>query len=151
QVIYYQSDQLDLRKEYATSEKRISLDEAEEILQERNIAFEQIFKVQYERHTLELKSEEFETYIKKEKVEIIMTNEMVNFNEETGEIIENKEMIVQETEDFTIVKTEDGKFKKNMKYKKFFSRVPETEEDQIELYKVFNDSDSGLVTPLKNM
>src|SRR5699024_9369086 len=57
QVIYYQSDQSDLRKEYATSEKRISLDEAEEILQERNIAFEQIFKVQYERHTLELKSE----------------------------------------------------------------------------------------------
>ena len=64
QVIYYQSDHLDLRKEYATSEKRISLDEAEEILQERNIAFEQIFKVQYERHTLELKSEEFENYIK---------------------------------------------------------------------------------------
>ena len=64
QVIYYQSDQSDLRKEYATSEKRISLDEAEEILQERNIAFEQIFKVQYERHTLELKSEEFENYIK---------------------------------------------------------------------------------------
>ena len=64
QVIYYQSDQLDLRQEYATSEKRISLDEAEEILQSRNIDFEQIFKVQYERHTLELKSEEFETYIK---------------------------------------------------------------------------------------
>ena len=64
QVIYYQSAELDLRKEYATSEKRISLDEAEEILQSRNIAFEQIFKVQYERHTLELKSEEFETHIK---------------------------------------------------------------------------------------
>ena len=64
QVIYYQSDQLDLRHEYATSHKRISLDEAEEILKERNIAFEQIFKVQYERHTLELKSEEFETHIK---------------------------------------------------------------------------------------
>ena len=64
QVIYYQSSELDLRQEYATSEKRISLDEAEEILQDRGIDFEQIFKVQYERHTLELKSEEFETHIK---------------------------------------------------------------------------------------
>ena len=64
QVIYYQSSELDLRKEYATSRKRISLDEAEEILRSRNIEFEQIFKVQYERHTLELKSEEFENYIK---------------------------------------------------------------------------------------
>ena len=64
QVIYYQSSELDLRQEYATSEKRISLDEAEEILKDRNIVFEQIFKVQYERYTLELKSEEFETHIK---------------------------------------------------------------------------------------
>ena len=64
QVIYYQSSELDLRKEYATSEKRISLDEAEDILKERNISFEQIFKVQYERHTIELKSAEFENYIK---------------------------------------------------------------------------------------
>lgn len=64
QVIYYQSDQLDLQQEYATSEKRISLDEAEEILESRNISFEQIFKVQYERHTLTLKSDEFKNYIK---------------------------------------------------------------------------------------
>ena len=80
-----------------------------------------------------------------------MTNELTNFNTETGEIIENTELAITETEDYTIVKTEDGKFKKNMKYKKFFSRIPETEEEQIELYKVFNDSDSGLVTPLRNM
>ena len=64
QVIYYQSDQLDLRQEYATSEKRISLDEAEEILQSRNIAFEQIFKVQYERHTIYIESETYEHFIK---------------------------------------------------------------------------------------
>ena len=64
QVIYYQSEKLDLRQEYATSEKRISLDEAEDILRSRHIAVEQIFKVQYERHTLELKSGEFENYIK---------------------------------------------------------------------------------------
>lgn len=80
-----------------------------------------------------------------------MTNELTKFNPETGELIENTELVITETEDYTIVITEDGKFKKNMKYKKFFSRIPETEEEQIELYKVFNDSDSGLVTPLRNM
>src|SRR5699024_9228811 len=80
-----------------------------------------------------------------------MTNELTNFNTETGELIENTELVITETEDYTIVKTEDGKFKKNMKYKKFFSRIPETEEEQIELYKVFNDSDSGLVTQLRNI
>lgn len=78
-------------------------------------------------------------------------NEITNFNPETGELIENTEIVITETDDYTIVKTDEGKFKKNMKYKKYFSRIPETEEQQIELYKVFNDSGSGLVTPLKNM
>src|SRR5699024_3160160 len=80
-----------------------------------------------------------------------MTNELTNFNTETEELIENTELVITETEDYTIVKPEDGKFKKNMKYKKLFSRKSETEEEQIELYKVFNDSDSDLVTPLRNM
>src|SRR5690625_7476260 len=77
---------------------------------------------------------------------------MVNSNVdvETGEI-RTGEIVVQETPDYKIVQLEDGTFKKNMKYKEYFSRVAETEEDQIELYKVFNDSDSGLVTQLKNM
>src|SRR5699024_6697972 len=75
---------------------------------------------------------------------------MSNVNTETGEIV-NTEIVVQENEDYKIVRTPDGKFKKNMKYKEYFSRVAETEEEQIELYNVFNDSESGLVTPLKNM
>ena len=69
---------------------------------------------------------------------------------ETGEIL-NTEIVIQETEDYKIVRTPDGKFKKNMKYKQYFSRVAETEEEQIELYNVFNDSDSELVTPFNNM
>src|SRR5699024_7802571 len=74
----------------------------------------------------------------------------VMVNAETGEMV-NTEIVVQETNDYKIVKLEDGTFKKNMKYKEFFSRVAETEDDQIELYKVFNDSESGLVTPMSNM
>lgn len=69
---------------------------------------------------------------------------------ETGEIL-NTEIVVQDTPDYRIVKLPDGTFKKNMKYKQYFSRIAETEEEQIELYKVFNDSDSELVTPLSNM
>lgn len=75
---------------------------------------------------------------------------MQNVNVETGEILPS-EIVVQETEDYRIVKLEDGTFKKNMKYKKNHSRVAETEEEQIELYKVFNDEDSDLVTPLSHL
>lgn len=82
-------------------------------------------------------------------------NEMViiegnTVNNETGEIMQN-EIVVQETNEFKIVKLPDGSFKKNMKYEEYFSRMAETEEEQIELYKVFNDQESDLVTPLKNM
>lgn len=69
---------------------------------------------------------------------------------ETGEIL-NTEIVVQETDEYKIVKLQDGTFKKNMKYKQYFSRIAETEEEQIELYKVFNDSDSEKVTPFNNM
>lgn len=75
---------------------------------------------------------------------------MTNVNVETGEMSKS-ELVVQETEEYRIVKLPNGKFKKNMKYKQYFSRVAETEEEQIELYKVFNDSDSNLVTPLGHM
>ena len=79
-----------------------------------------------------------------------MTNEIMNVNEQTGEIITN-EVIVNETEEFRIVKLPNGKFRKDMKYKNYMTRIPETEEEQIELYKVFNDNDTELVTPLGNM
>lgn len=80
------------------------------------------------------------------------TNEVMvnNVATETGEIV-SSEMVIQETADYKIVKLQNGTFKKNMKYQKYFSRMAETEEEQIELYKVFNDSESGLVTPCANM
>jgi len=78
----------------------------------------------------------------------IMVNS--NVDVETGEI-RTGEIVVQETDDYKIVQLADGTFKKNMKYKQYFSRVAETTEEKIELYKVFNDSDSNLVTPLRNM
>lgn len=83
------------------------------------------------------------------KNEIAM-NENTVYNVETGEIAAG-EIIVSETSDYRIVQLPNGEFKKNMKYHQYFSRRPETEEEQIELYNVFNDENSELVTPLKNM
>lgn len=79
-----------------------------------------------------------------------MVNEMTTFNTETGEILQN-EIVVQETNDYKIVQLPDGKFKKNMKYHEYSSRQAETEEEKIELFKVFNDTENELVTPLSNM
>lgn len=77
----------------------------------------------------------------------IMVN---NVNGETGEVM-NAEIVVQETDKYKIVQLPDGTFKKNMKYDQYFSRVAKTQEEKIELYKVFNDSNSELVTPFNNM
>lgn len=77
------------------------------------------------------------------------TNELM-VNTQTGEVV-NTEVVIQETPEYKIVQLEDGTFKKNMKYQQYFSRTAVTEDEQIELYKVFNDSESGLVTPLRNM
>lgn len=79
--------------------------------------------------------------------EVMNNNPDVNF--ETGEI--KTDMIVSETPEYKIVKQENGKYRKEMKYETYFSRQAETEEEKIELYKVFNDSNSDLVTPLSNM
>src|SRR5699024_12573300 len=73
-----------------------------------------------------------------------------NLNEETEEIL-TSEQVVHETPNYKVVKLDDGTFKKNMKNKEYFSRIAETEEEKIELYTVFNDSDSSLVTQLKNI
>lgn len=75
----------------------------------------------------------------------------IKVNEETGEIITNiqNEEIVQDTESYTIYKQTDGKFRKEMKYKKVYTRTPQTEEEMKELFKVFNaHDDDELVKPL---
>lgn len=77
-------------------------------------------------------------------------NNLPTVDTNTGEIIP-QETIVRETDDYTVVQLPNGKFKKNMKYKDYASLLPETEDESIELYKVLNDENSGLVTPLKNM
>lgn len=79
-----------------------------------------------------------------------MTNEIMNVNEQTGEIL-TQEVLVNETEDYRIVKLPNGKFRKDMKYKNFHSRIAETQDEQAELYKVFNENNPELVTQLKNM
>lgn len=75
---------------------------------------------------------------------------MVNYDTETGEVLTG-EQVHEENDKFKVVKLTDGTFKKNMKYEPYFSRVAKTDEEKIELYKVFNDSDNGIVTPFNNM
>lgn len=81
--------------------------------------------------------------------EIVM-NEGTAFNATTGEMVTG-EIVISETNEYKVIKVVDGTFKKQAKYHKFHSRTPETEEEQLEFYKVFNDDDSKLVTPMKNM
>ena len=64
QNIYYQTDQDELGIEHATSEKRITLAEAEEVLTEREISFKEILRVKYEYIDLDLPLETFKKYIK---------------------------------------------------------------------------------------
>lgn len=86
-----------------------------------------------------------------------MTNNELttNVNQETGEIIknDNMEIVVEENNDYVIKQLQDGTFRKERKYHKYYSKEPETQEEKIELYKVFNSSDDNneLVTPLSNM
>lgn len=63
QSIYYQSRKDDLGITYATSEKRITIAEAEDILLDRKIEFKEVLKVKYEFIDLEIPLEKFEDYI----------------------------------------------------------------------------------------
>lgn len=64
QVIYYLTQDDELGKEFATSEKRISLDEAEFLLINREVEFKELLKVKYEVIEIELTVEQFKKYIK---------------------------------------------------------------------------------------
>lgn len=77
-------------------------------------------------------------------------NTEMTVNTETGEILTGV-IVVSETPDYKVIKLTDGKFKKQMKYKPYVSRQPETQEEEDKFYIIFNDSDSKLVTQLKNM
>lgn len=63
QVIYFQTQQDELGITYATSDKRITIAEAEEILIDRQIQFKEILKVKYEFQELEIPVNEYEKYI----------------------------------------------------------------------------------------
>ena len=64
QVIYYLTQDDELGKEFATSEKRISLDEAEFLLINREVEFKELLKVKYEVIEIKLTVEQFKKYIK---------------------------------------------------------------------------------------
>lgn len=63
QSIYYRTRNDDLGISYATSDKRITISEAEDILLDRNIEFKEVLKVKYEFIELEIPLNEFENYI----------------------------------------------------------------------------------------
>lgn len=63
QAIYFQTRQNALGIEYATSDKRITIDEATNILVDREIECEEVLKVKYEYVELEIPLKEFNNYI----------------------------------------------------------------------------------------
>lgn len=63
QLINFETTSGELGKSYVTSEKRITIAEAGEILQERGIDFDQVLKVKYHTVELEIPLTDFESYI----------------------------------------------------------------------------------------
>lgn len=63
QTIYYQTENGTLGKEYVTSSKRVSLDEANELLNVREVDFMEILKVKYENVDISMTTQEFEETI----------------------------------------------------------------------------------------
>lgn len=63
QSIYYQTRKDDLGITHATSEKRITIAEAEDILLDRKIEYKEVLKVKYEFVEIEVPLKDFENYI----------------------------------------------------------------------------------------
>lgn len=80
-----------------------------------------------------------------------MTNEITVLNNVTGETLEVSEVVISDTPEYTVVRTDDGKFKKNMKYQPYFSRQAETQEEKVELYRILNEDDNENVVEMKKM
>lgn len=84
-----------------------------------------------------------------------MKNEII-VNKQTGEIVENtpkifSETIVHDTEEFTIYLQEDGKYRKEMKYREYHSHQAETEEEKKELFKVLHGQDNEKVKTMATL
>lgn len=58
------------------------------------------------------------------------------------------EVLIEETKNYKIFKLADGTFKKTMKYEKFWTFTPETEEEVLTLFQLFNEQDNENVTPM---
>ena len=79
----------------------------------------------------------------------VKENETV-VNHVTGQVY-HMQQIVKETDKFKIVIDQNGKPKKITKYEKFWSYVPETDEEIERLFIVMNsEEDDGYVKPLKD-
>lgn len=63
QIIYYQTHKEELGKSYATSNKRITVSEAESILEDRDVQYKEVLKVKYEYIELDVPLNELENYI----------------------------------------------------------------------------------------
>lgn len=63
QSIYFQTPKDDLGITHSTSEKRITIAEAEDILLDREIEFKEVLRVKYEHVDLEVPLKDFENYI----------------------------------------------------------------------------------------
>ena len=63
QSIYFQTRKDELGISYATSDKRITIDEAQDILLDREIEYKEVLKVKYEFIEIELPLEDLEKNI----------------------------------------------------------------------------------------
>lgn len=63
QAIYFQTRKNDLGIQYATSDKRITIAEAEDILLDRKIEYEEVLKVKYEFIEMEVPLSNLDEYI----------------------------------------------------------------------------------------
>lgn len=63
QTIYFQTDENELGQEYATSDKRVTISEAENILVDRDIRYKEVLKVKYEYVEMEIPLTDFKNYI----------------------------------------------------------------------------------------
>lgn len=79
-----------------------------------------------------------------------MTNEIQTQNQNEISVTEGKE-VFRETDNYTIYKLANGKYEKVMKYKRVFSHIPQTREEEIKLYNIFNTQDNPNVTPFADM